>query len=176
MSNPIEQFDQLLNNASFLFVVYYRGHWCPFCLSYLKNLRSLKDQIVGAHGNAVIVTAEPAEHLAATRAKTGYGGNAIVDPDNVLAAELKRRGLLNVAISEKAGYAHGMAQPAVLVIQRDGTPLYQWAIMNLKGAKDRPALNEIWENAEAKMLGRPQVHEKYSLQKFATGIWQAVRG
>ena len=84
---------------------------------------------MGAHGNAVIVTAEPAEHLAATRAKTGYGGNAIVDPDNVLAAELKRRGLLNVAISEKAGYPHGMAQPAVLVIQRDGTPLYQWAIV-----------------------------------------------
>ena len=84
---------------------------------------------MGAHGNAVIVTAEPAEHLAATRAKTGYGGNAIVDPDNVLAAELKRRGLLNVAISEKAGYSHGMAQPAVLVIQRDGTPLDQWAIV-----------------------------------------------
>ena len=84
---------------------------------------------MGAHGNAVIVTAESAEHLAATRAKTGYGGNAIVDPDNVLAAELKRRGLLNVAISEKAGYPHGMAQPAVLVIKRDGTPLYQWAIV-----------------------------------------------
>lgn len=48
--------------------------------------------------------------------------------------------------------------------------------MNLKGAKDRPALKEVWENAEAQMLGRPKVHEKYSLQKFTTGIWQAVMG
>ena len=48
--------------------------------------------------------------------------------------------------------------------------------MNLKGAKDRPALNEVWDNAEAQMLGKPQVHEKYSLQRFATGIWQAVMG
>ena len=48
--------------------------------------------------------------------------------------------------------------------------------MNLKGAKDRPALNEIWENAEAQMLGKPKVHEKHSLQSFTAGLWQALRG
>ena len=48
--------------------------------------------------------------------------------------------------------------------------------MNLQGAKDRPALNEIWENAEAQMSGKPQVHAKYKLQKFTTGLWQAVAG
>ena len=84
---------------------------------------------MGAHGNAVIVTAESADHLIETRAKTRYGGDAIVDPENVLAAELKKRGLLNVAISERSGYPNGMAQPAVLVLKRDGTSLYQWAIV-----------------------------------------------
>ena len=48
--------------------------------------------------------------------------------------------------------------------------------MNLKGAKDRPSLSEIWENAEAQMLGKPKVHEKYSLQGFTTGIRQAIMG
>lgn len=48
--------------------------------------------------------------------------------------------------------------------------------MNLGGAKDRPSLSEIWDNAEAQMLGKPQVHAKYSLQKFVTGLWQAVTG
>lgn len=75
------------------------------------------------------MTAESATHLAATRAKTGYGGDAIVDPQNLLAGELKNRGVLNVAISEKSGYPNGMAQPAVLLLKRDGTLLYQWAIV-----------------------------------------------
>ena len=48
--------------------------------------------------------------------------------------------------------------------------------MNLKGAKDRPALSEIWANVEAQMQGKPQVHQKYSLQGISSGIWQAVRG
>ena len=84
---------------------------------------------MGANGKAVIVTAESAIHLAETRAKTGYGGDAIVDPENILAGELKKRGLLSVAISEKSGYPNGMAQPALLVLRRDGNLLYQWAIV-----------------------------------------------
>ena len=48
--------------------------------------------------------------------------------------------------------------------------------MNLKGAKDRPSLSEIWENAEAQMLGKPKVHEKYSLQSLTSGLRQAIMG
>ena len=48
--------------------------------------------------------------------------------------------------------------------------------MNLKGAKDRPALSEVWDNAEAQMLGKSKVHEKYTLQSFTTGIRQAIMG
>ena len=48
--------------------------------------------------------------------------------------------------------------------------------MNLKGAKDRPSLREIWENVEAQMQGKPRVHRTYHLQRFTTGLWQAVRG
>jgi hypothetical protein len=73
------------------------------------------------------VTAEAASELPAMRTASGYTGETIVDPDNFLAKELKRRGLLDVAISDKKGYPHGMAQPAVLVLRRDGTVLYQWA-------------------------------------------------
>lgn len=38
-----------------------------------------------------------------------------------------------------------------------------------KGAKDRPARSAVWENAEARMLGKPVVHERDSLQSFSTG-------
>ena len=64
------------------------------------------------------------------RAASGWEGEVIVDPENLLAKELKRRNLLDVAISEKAGYPHGMAQPAVLV---GGQSLkgvaFKWAIV-----------------------------------------------
>jgi peroxiredoxin len=107
----------------------YRGHWCPFCMSYLKTLQSLMPSITSAKGQIVIVTAEPATHLAATRTTSGYNGEVIIDPENILAKHFKERGLLDVAISEKKGYEHGMAQPAILVIKNDGTVLEKWAIV-----------------------------------------------
>jgi hypothetical protein len=42
---------------------------------------------------------------------------------------LKRRGLLDIAISNKRGYKNGMAQPGLLVMKRDGTALQKWAII-----------------------------------------------
>ena len=88
----------------------------------------MKDQVAAANGTTLIVTAEPSIHLPASRSASGYTGPAIVDPENILAAELKQRGCLQLAISNKSGYVHGMAQPAILVIKKDGTVLYSWAI------------------------------------------------
>lgn len=48
--------------------------------------------------------------------------------------------------------------------------------MNLGGAKDRPDLNQVFDNAEAQLQGRPNVHEKYSLQFFTGVMWQRVFG
>ena len=97
-------------------------------MSYLKTLKSLTDGIAAEHGETLIVTAEVEKELAGVRKVTGYTGPAVVDPEHVLAKELKNRGLLDVAISKKSGYEHGMAQPAVLVLKKDGTVLYNWAI------------------------------------------------
>ena len=160
-------------------------------MSYLKNLQSLAGQITAANGTTIIVTAEPVVHLPASRSASGYDGLAIVDPGNILAAELNKRGVLQLAISNKSGYVDGMAQPAILVLQKDGTVLYDWAItpglvslsypllntcarenfllttqltnqMNLHGAKDRPVLKEVWENVAAGLDHRPLVHQRYS--------------
>ena len=42
--------------------------------------------------------------------------------------------------------------------------------MNLGGAKDRPSLKEVWENAEADMAGKRPVHEIIPLLSFVQGI------
>jgi hypothetical protein len=98
-------------------------------MSYLTTLTLLSPSITGAGGKPVIITSEPEEHLPATRKSTGYEGEAIIDTENILAKYLKENKLLDVVISEKKGYAHGMAQPAVLAIRRDGTVLEKWAIV-----------------------------------------------
>ena len=108
----------------------FRGHWCPFCMSYLTTLSRLLPQIASLGGKVLIVTAEPGEqNLAATRrAANNYAGEAIVDPEHKLANYLRERGLLDVAVTEKGGYVKGVAQPAILVVKKDGEVLEQWAI------------------------------------------------
>jgi hypothetical protein len=48
--------------------------------------------------------------------------------------------------------------------------------MNLGGAKDRPALEEVWENVRAKLDGKEVVHKSYSLQSFLAVIREKVFG
>ncbi|KAH6662014.1 hypothetical protein B0J14DRAFT_310870 [Halenospora varia] len=162
----LEQFNTLLSSSEVLFIVFYRGHWCPFCQTYLTTLAQLTPSITASNGTPLIVTSEPTpQHLEATRQATGYTGSAIIDTDNVLAKEFKARGWIDVAITEKKGYAHGMAQPAVLVLKKDGTVLEKWAIvpsmMNMGGASDRPSLTQIWENTQAKLKNEKPVHGMY---------------
>ncbi|KAK3896836.1 hypothetical protein C8A05DRAFT_39613, partial [Staphylotrichum tortipilum] len=159
-SGPVRQFETLLGASSFLFLLYYRGHWCPFCIGHLKELVAISGEIKAAGGVIAAATAEGPEHLNTLRASTGLADNMIVDSENLLAKHLKDKGLLSVAISDSQlyrlrGYKHGLAQPAMLVIKNDGTVLYEWAIvpslMNIGGATDRPVLAEVWKNIQRKL-------------------------
>ncbi|KAK4101981.1 hypothetical protein N658DRAFT_495915 [Parathielavia hyrcaniae] len=165
--NPAQQFDSILGASSFVFLLYYRGHWCPFCIAHLKELVAISDEIKAAGGAVVAATAEaPPELLQKVRSSTGFTDTVIVDPENLLAKELKSRGLVDVAITDSQvyrlrGYKHGMAQPALLVLKSDGTALQRWAIvpalMNLGGATDRPILAEVWEKAQKQLRGEVAV-------------------
>lgn len=160
--DPVQQFDGLLGSSAFLFLLCkqcmaatseptstaspqiasnflyaqdYRGHWCPFCIAHLKELAALSGEIKAAGGAVVAATAEEAPAaLANVRSATGFADPVIVDPENVLVAELKRRGLLDVAVSDSQlyrlrGYKHGLAQPALLVVKGDAVVLQRWAIV-----------------------------------------------
>ena len=62
------------------------------------------------------------------RTASGYDGETLVDTEHLLARELKRRGLIDVAISERKGYAEGMVQPGVLIGGNRVGVVYSWAI------------------------------------------------
>lgn len=158
----------------------YRGSWCPFCIAYIKSLEQILPQITQNNGKAVIITSEPSAKLEDVLMSTKYTGEAIVDADTSLARELKKRNIIDVALTNKRGYPHGMEQPAVLVL-RKGVPLYSWAIepsmMNLGGAKDRPLLGEVWEDVQ-KMLEDTshKPRQNYTKTTLSVGLKQKIFG
>lgn len=150
--DPIERYNTLLASNEFLFIVCkyflhpqvescsrfqdYRGHWCPFCRAFLTTLQSLAPAITAARGKAVTITSEPLEYLDTMRKSTGWDGEGISDPENKLVQYFKERDMVNVAISTALGatggrtyYAHGMAQPAILAVRKNGEVLEKWAIV-----------------------------------------------
>jgi len=99
-------------------------------MSYLKTLESINKDIESKGGKVLAITSEIASELPNTRKASGYTGEIVVDTQNKLATELKKFGLLDVAISEKKGYEFGMAQPAIFVNRfSEKKVLFQWAIV-----------------------------------------------
>jgi peroxiredoxin len=101
MSNPFSTIESLQSSSEFLFVVFYRGHWCPFCNAYLKDFQNIKEAIQAAHGVAVTITSEHPSHLEAMQSQTGFTGEMIADPENTIAAEFKKRHRFTPAISKR---------------------------------------------------------------------------
>ena len=48
--------------------------------------------------------------------------------------------------------------------------------MNIGGAKDRPDVNQIWDNVQAKLKGDEPVHAKYSLHGGVALLKQKIFG
>lgn len=115
------------------YLIVFRGHWCPFCISYLRALEQLRPSIEAAGGKTIAITSEPETHLSQTRAASGYNGTVLVDTSHITASSFRREGIVDVAISDKGGYQKGMSQPAITVLKKnaDGKEkvLYRWAIV-----------------------------------------------
>lgn len=88
----------------------------------------IASSVRSAQGVPIAITSQVPNMLSTMRTQTNFSGEMIADPTNSIAAELKRKYNFSPAISEKKDYEHGMAQPAVFVLKRDGTVLHQWAI------------------------------------------------
>ncbi len=44
--------------------------------------------------------------------------------------------------------------------------------MNMGGAKDRPELEQVWENVQAALEGKDKVHNEYKL----ISVWNVIKG
>ncbi|MEM7159867.1 MAG: YHS domain-containing (seleno)protein [Myxococcota bacterium] len=143
-------------------LVFFRGDWCPWCQGYLKDLGGEFVQRVRARGGELFaVTAQSPEGARAAARDWALPFGVVSDPSLTLARRF------DVAITPReqtplaadaTAYPHGMSQPAVIAIDRDGKTLYRWAIdpaeANLGGASDRPVPADVWAQIEAALEGR----------------------
>ena len=130
--DTIEDFSALIRQAPLVIVTSYRGNWCPFCRTYLREFDSARRNIPR---NALLVgiSVDTFDECKELQMKLGLGYDLIPDENLVM------RQLLNVT----TGKGHGKEaylQPSVFVF-KDGENQFEWIqeprLLNLGGAIGR---------------------------------------
>lgn len=119
-------------------LVFYRGHWCPYCNKYLKLLEDSLSAIQESGATLVAVTPEMPEGVAKTVEKTGAEYPILYDeelkimkayevkfdvPENTL-TRYRRSGIDLEEINGKNGNV--LPIPATYVIDKDQTIVYRF--------------------------------------------------
>lgn len=132
---------------TFTIKVFYRGHWCPWCIAYLNDFNGQLDAIKARSGSLVAITAHTDDQAAAQH---GLNFDVVVDEAN---NEARKYDIVvtpkedSPLASADGVYPNGMVQPGVVIEDANGAILYRWASApsaeNFGGAKDRPLVADI---------------------------------
>ena len=98
-------------------LVFYRGYWCPFCITQLGDLRTLLDDDLRTDTELLVVSVDAERETRMTVTRVSQGG---VEPDfrflmDVDHAVIDRYGILN-----ESGTRRGIPHPATYVINKQG--------------------------------------------------------
>jgi len=124
-------------------LVFYRGHWCPYCITQLREMRTLLDADLKRDTELLVISVDQeAETKMAVQRITGDGAppdfTFLSDPEH---AVIDRYGLLNAS-----GSRRGIPHPATFVIDRAG--VVQWRDVQTD-YKVRPPNAAILQGLEA---------------------------
>jgi peroxiredoxin len=133
-------------------VLFYRGHWCPYCNKELSRFQDSLQLLTDKGATLIAITPESAEGINQTIEKTGatfpivfdedmsiskkYGVSFVVDDKT--AARYKNFGTDLLQINRQK--VPSLPVPAVYVINRDGTITYRFFESDYKR---RPSVKEI---------------------------------
>lgn len=137
-------------------LIFYRGHWCPYCNMFLKKLEDSLQLIKDKKATVVAITAELPENISKTIEKTKADYPIIYDedlkimkaydvefevPENVL-TRYRNSG---IKIDENNGKKNGnfLPVPATYIIDKEGTITYRFFQPDYKR---RPSMKEILAN------------------------------
>jgi peroxiredoxin len=98
-------------------LVFYRGHWCPYCITQLREMRTLLSGELKRDTELLVVSIDGEKETNMALARIGTDGVApdftfLSDPDHAVIA---RYGVLN-----PSGSRRGIPHPATFVIDQGG--------------------------------------------------------
>jgi len=111
-------------------VMFYRGHWCPYCRLNVSAVIKAKDRIQALGGKIVAIMPETQKYAAHFKSESGAPFPVLTDLDNGYALSLNLAILLGTEIQQLLSYLdlsafHGndgwvLPIPATFVVGRDG--------------------------------------------------------
>ena len=137
-----KDFTTLIQQAPLVIVTSYRGKWCPFCRTYLREFDEARPNLPD---NALLIgiSVDTLDECKELQNKLGLGYDLIPDETLIM------RELLNVT----TGKGHGKEaylQPSVFVF-KDGAKSYEWIqqpkLLNLGGAIGRLPVETVVQKA-----------------------------
>src|SRR5688572_10968171 len=138
-------------------LVFYRGHWCPYCNRYLKKLEDSLQLIKDKGATLITVTPEKPESILKTAEKTKASFSILHDEKlkimkaydvDLLLEEntVTRYRNSNIDIEANNGVnGNYLPIPAVFIIDKESTITYRFFEQDYK---KRPSVREILENLE----------------------------
>ena len=98
-------------------LVFYRGYWCPFCVTQLKELRTLLDEPLKKETELLVVSIDGENETKIAISRIATDGNQpdftfLSDPEHSV---IDRYGVLN-----PSGSRRGIPHPAAYVIDKKG--------------------------------------------------------
>ncbi len=106
-------------------VVFYRGHWCPYCRRYLTKLQANLDRIRAMNAEVVAISPEPAETSKRLAVELGLGFRLLSDP---LGEVIALYGVRNSLAGNKTLMPH----PAVFIVDIEGRVTFRSIDRNYK--------------------------------------------
>jgi len=134
-------------------VIFYRGHWCPYCNKELQRVQDSLSFLTAKGAQVVAITPEMNEGIAKTVEKTGASFPILYDQDMKIAKgygvsfevdektaqRYKSFGNDLLAINGQKGKPY-LPVPAVYIVNRDGSVTYRFFEADYR---KRPSVKEL---------------------------------
>jgi ankyrin repeat protein len=128
----------------FVVFVFYRGSWSRACKNMLEKLNHIVDDVHALNGELIGVSSESAASRNVMKSlRLSY--NVIDDEKGLLAKQLgvkvskkhsaamtglitllQKHNISGIMSNIEENYPNGMAQPAIVIVRRDGQVVYRW--------------------------------------------------
>jgi peroxiredoxin len=106
-------------------LVFFRGHWCPYCVRYLRKLQSRLDDLRSRGVELLAISPEPLETSSAMAAELGLTFPVASDADGTV---IHAYGIRNRFM----GFGTLLPHPSVFLIDRQGVIRFRAVDRNYK--------------------------------------------